>query len=120
MISVTLAPWKQKHSICNPPVPFQHHPVLVHRDRAEGVAIRWSLDHPLYRQVVHPRVFIPVVSAVVVVTAHVTHHAAVGAYDGQELVEVPGKADGVCGVGVYREVTWVRGGKKTFKISGIC
>lgn len=108
MICIILTTWKQKHFICDPPVPFQHHPVLVHRNRAKGIAVGWSLDHPRYRQVVHSCVFIPAVSSIVFVSSHETHHTAVGAYDGQELVEVPSQADGVCGLGVYRKVTWAR------------
>lgn len=78
----------------DPPTPFQHHPVLIYRHRAEGVFVRWSLNHPLYCKVVHPRVFVPVVSTVMVVSGHDTHDAAVRAYDGQELVVVPGQTDG--------------------------
>lgn len=63
---------------------------------------------------VHSRVFVPVVPTVVVVSGHETHHAAVGPYDGQELVKVPGEADGVCGFGVYGYVTWAR--KITFRL----
>lgn len=117
MICITVAPWKDKHSISDPAVPFQHHPVLVHRDRAKGIVIRWSLNHPLQCQVVHSRVFILMVSTVMVVSCHETHHTAVGPYDGQDLIVVPGKADGVCGVRVYREVTWGR--RKTCLVSGV-
>lgn len=104
-ICIILTTWKQKHLIWDPPIPFQHHPVLVHRNRAKGIAVGWSLDHTRYRQVVHSCVLIPAVSSVVFVSSHETHHTAVGAYDGQELVEVPSQTDGVCGLGVYRKVT---------------
>ena len=115
MICITLVPWKEKHSISDPAIPFQHHPVLVHGDRAKGIVIRRSLNHPLQCQVVHPRVYILMVSTIVVVSCHETHHTAVGPDDGQELVVVPGKADEACGVGVYREVTW----KSRKNMSGI-
>lgn len=46
MICVILASLKQKHSIRDPPVPFQHHPVLIHGDGAKGVAVWWGLNDP--------------------------------------------------------------------------
>jgi len=108
MVSVLLILWKQKHSIQDPPVPFQHHPVRVDGDSAEGVAVRWSLNHSFQRQVVHSCVFVLAVATSVGVSSHVTHHAAVGAYDGQELIEVPREASGIWRVGVDGEVTWTK------------
>lgn len=103
----TVSLWReQKHSILHPALPFQHHPVCIHRDGAEGIAVRGGLDHPVYRHVVYARVFILTVPPVVAVSGHVTHHAAVGPDDGQQLLVVPGQADGVCGAGVHRDVTW--------------
>lgn len=100
-----MAARKHKHSICDAPTASQHHPVPVHRHRGEGVAVRWRLDHPVDRQVVHSCVFVLAVAPVVGVSRHVTHHAAVGANDSQELVEVPREADAVGAARVDRDVT---------------
>lgn len=97
--------WKVKHSVGDPAVPLQHHLVFVHRHCTKSVAVRWSLNHPRERHMVHSCAFVLVVSTIVVVSSHETHHAAVAPYDGQELIEVPGEADVSCGPGVDGEVT---------------
>lgn len=108
MMSITLATWKQKHSVCGPPVPFQHHPVLVHGHGAKGVAVRRRFNHAFERQVVYAVVPIEVVTAVVVMSGNVTHDAAVRTDDGQELLVVPDQAAGLSAVWVHWEVTWAR------------
>lgn len=100
-----LSLWEQEDAVGHSAAALQLHPVLVHRHGGEGVVVGRRLDHALQRQVVHARVPVLVVAAVVVVSGHETHHAAVAADQSEQLIEVPGQADGAGGQGVDRQVT---------------
>lgn len=68
---------KEKYSICHSATPFQFHSILIHRHNTKSIAVRWSLYYALKCHMMYTRVFIQVVSSIMVMSGHETYHTAV-------------------------------------------
>lgn len=93
-----------KHSVPNPPVTYEDHLVLVYVHSAECITVWRRLNNPLHCEVMNTgRIY--VITTIVVVSSHETHHALVRLQKRKDLVKVPGETYRGSGVGMNRDVT---------------